>query len=205
MRATPFDHPTAGRAAVQGFDAQVCAAHQVAPSPQAKDPGVMQFAATVARSLGAAGIHRVLVVDDFAVFRAGVRRSMRADNGPAWLEASTLTEALRFTGDTSPDLVLLDLNLPDSRGLTTLLTARRAFAHAPIVVIVGSQMSEQNRDGLRMAGAAGTLSRDANERTLAMTLRAAVATHDGWRPMDAGGPGASPRSQAHATEPYGFN
>ena len=206
MRTALLNEPAAGRSLASGFDAQVHTAHHLTATPalRAKTADAMQFASTVARSLSAAGIRRVLVVDDFAVFRAGIRRSMSTDDGPAWLEASSLAEALRLTADASPDLVLLDLNLPDSRGLATLLTARRAFAHAPIVVIVGSVMSEQNRDGLRMAGSAGTLPRDADELTLAMTLRAAVATHDGWQPMDTAGPGASPRPQARAPEQHGF-
>ncbi|HWW17575.1 MAG TPA: PAS domain S-box protein [Candidatus Saccharimonadales bacterium] len=81
----------------------------------------------------------VLLVEDSAVDATLVRGLLRHAGGDPFsvTQARTLAEALRFLGRTDIDLVILDLNLPDSIGLETL---RRVVAQSalPIVVLTGA-------------------------------------------------------------------
>lgn len=65
--------------------------------------------------------------------------------------ACSLTAALRALRNRSPDLILLDLNLPDSRGLDTLRAVREQASDTPTVVLTGmtspSLAAEVLRDG----------------------------------------------------------
>ena len=51
--------------------------------------------------------------------------------------AERLSEGLKYLAEQEVDVVLLDLNLPDSHGLETLTTIMKAFPKAPIVVMSG--------------------------------------------------------------------
>lgn len=72
----------------------------------------------------------VLVVDDHEMTRLGLRACAQAmgREGLVWLEAGTLAGAMALYEAHRPDLVLLDLKLPDSLGLQGL---RRLLAHFP--------------------------------------------------------------------------
>ncbi|MCX7171236.1 MAG: EAL domain-containing protein [Proteobacteria bacterium] len=83
----------------------------------------------------------LLVVEDdpgdFGLIRVNVRRA-RLDRGIdsiSW--AKTLAEALELCRHRQPDVVLLDLSLPDSSGLNTVQAMRAAVPDAPIVVLTG--------------------------------------------------------------------
>jgi DNA-binding NarL/FixJ family response regulator len=81
---------------------------------------------------------RVLIVDDHAAFRSIARRVLTADGFLVVGEAADGAEAIRVCGELHPDLVLLDVQLPDIDGFTvaTVLTTRM---HPPTVVLVSSR------------------------------------------------------------------
>jgi two-component system, NarL family, invasion response regulator UvrY len=62
----------------------------------------------------------ILLVDDHAVVRAGVRRLLETVEGTSILEAKSSQDAVELWQRERPDLVILDLNLPDSSGLELL-------------------------------------------------------------------------------------
>jgi DNA-binding NarL/FixJ family response regulator len=62
----------------------------------------------------------ILLVDDHAIVRAGVRRLLAAEADVSILEAKSSEEALDAFRREQPDLVILDLNLPGSSGLGLL-------------------------------------------------------------------------------------
>ncbi|SDZ02375.1 two component transcriptional regulator, LuxR family [Variovorax sp. YR634] len=82
----------------------------------------------------------ILVVDDHELVRLGLRALLLAETGsvPVY-EARSLADALRLYEFhlTSHLLVLLDLDLPDSQGLDTLVRFRRAFPASRVVVLSG--------------------------------------------------------------------
>ena len=81
---------------------------------------------------------RVLIVDDHAAFRSIARQILSADGFLTVGEAADGAEAIRACGDLWPDLVLLDVQLPDIDGfaVAAVLTAR---VDPPAVVLVSSR------------------------------------------------------------------
>ena len=82
--------------------------------------------------------NRVLIVDDHAPFRSIARQVLTADGFLIVGEAADGAEAIRACGELRPDLVLLDVQLPDLDGfaVATVLTTR---IHPPAVVLVSSR------------------------------------------------------------------
>ena len=87
----------------------------------------------------------ILVIEDdagdFGLVKAYLRLAGLAAGGAAaaglvWTQ--TLAEGIARAQQTAPDIVLLDLSLPDSGGLATLQTLRSALPRAPIVVLTGN-------------------------------------------------------------------
>ncbi len=81
---------------------------------------------------------RVLIVDDHAPFRSIARQVLTADGFLIVGEAADGAEAIRACGELRPDLVLLDIQLPDIDGfaVAAVLTTR---IHPPAVVLVSSR------------------------------------------------------------------
>ena len=75
----------------------------------------------------------VLVVEDEESVRTGVRAALRRAEYSV-IEAATGTEAERLAQSHNPELVLLDLGLPDKDGLT-VIAALRYWTEAPILVL----------------------------------------------------------------------
>jgi DNA-binding NarL/FixJ family response regulator len=71
------------------------------------------------------GVTRVLLVDDHPLFRAGLRRLLEGESQLAVVaEAGTAAEALTQLRLATPDLVVLDISLPDGSGVDLLDTLR---------------------------------------------------------------------------------
>ncbi|HYJ34719.1 MAG TPA: response regulator transcription factor, partial [Rhizomicrobium sp.] len=77
---------------------------------------------------------RLLVVDDHAIVRSGIRRLLSERTDIDVLEAVSGEEALRAVQEQSLDLIVLDLNLPGLGGLELLRRLTRAAPKAPILV-----------------------------------------------------------------------
>ena len=80
-----------------------------------------------------AGIPRILVVDDESAIRKFVRIGLTAQ-GCDVVEADSGAEGLRLVGARRPDLIVLDLGLPDVDG-QEVIEAIRAVSAAPIIVL----------------------------------------------------------------------
>ena len=82
--------------------------------------------------------NRVLIVDDHAPFRSIAREVLTADGFLVVGEAVDGAEAIRACGELRPDLVLLDVQLPDIDGfaVAAILTTR---IDPPAVVLVSSR------------------------------------------------------------------
>jgi len=73
--------------------------------------------------------------DDVLLIRSVLRRSSASI---ALQPVSRLSDALEAVRQSPPDVVLLDLNLPDSTGLATLEAIRRADGNLPVVILTGN-------------------------------------------------------------------
>ena len=99
-------------------------------------------------------MYRILAIDDDAIIRRLLLQSMAAE-GYECMEASTIAEGLATCARTKPDLVLLDVNLPDGDGIATCrkLKADPALRHIPVLILTGEASDIDHRvDGLQ-AGA----------------------------------------------------
>lgn len=101
---------------------------------------------------------RVLLVDDHALFRAGM--ALLVLNNPLVkevLEAESVASALRYAGD-SVQLVLLDHYMPGVTGINGLQSLRKAFPDAAVAIVSGNT-SPQDMALARDYGADGFISK----------------------------------------------
>jgi DNA-binding NarL/FixJ family response regulator len=96
----------------------------------------------------------VLIVDDHDGFRAGARELLEADGFMVLGEAADGRTAVEATRRLRPDVVLLDVQLPDFDGFAV---AERLAAHAdpPTVVLISSRSREAYRRRLASSPARG--------------------------------------------------
>jgi DNA-binding NarL/FixJ family response regulator len=81
----------------------------------------------------------VLIVDDHPSFRRSARAMLEAEGFAVVGEAGTATEALGEAVRLRPDVVLLDIHLPDGTGFDVCAMLRRDDGAAPEVVLVSSR------------------------------------------------------------------
>jgi DNA-binding NarL/FixJ family response regulator len=117
---------------------------------------------------------RVLVVDDSAAIRASLRDLLRvALPGVVVGEASAAAPALAAIGREPWDLVMLDLSLPDRRGVETLRDIRQMSPALPVVVMSLHPESEY-RAAMRASGATDYVSKASAAPAIAAVVRAAL-------------------------------
>jgi len=139
----------------------------------------------------------VLLVDDHAVFRAGLRALLRAVPGMSVVgEACNGVEALDLIERLKPDVVVMDLDMPGGDGATA--TARIAKMNPRPRVLILTMYSEEDRlIPLLMAGANGFLSKDADGEDLVKAIQTVAAGDMYVRPKAAGILAAGIRPMEH--------
>ena len=114
---------------------------------------------------------RLLIVDDHAVVRQGLRAFLRLQEGIEVVgEAATSAAAVEVAATTSPDVVLLDLVMPEGGGIGAL---RRLLEVAPgaRVLVLTSFADDAQIFAAMAAGASGYLLKDIDPQALADAIR----------------------------------
>jgi len=114
---------------------------------------------------------RILLVDDHAIFRAGVRQWLGTDATlEVVAEAGSAKAALEQLHQSHPDLVLLDISLPDGSGIDLL---GKLLAAQPEVAVLffSAQPGTHFAAPLLRAGARGYLCKDAAPQELLRAVR----------------------------------
>ncbi|MBM7770219.1 DNA-binding NarL/FixJ family response regulator [Actinokineospora baliensis] len=110
---------------------------------------------------------RVFLVDDHSMFRAGVRAELDTltDDIEVVGEAGTVGEAVAGIGHLRPDVVLLDVHMPDGGGAEVLRQSRKAF---PEVVFLALSVSDAAEDVIAVirAGARGYVTKTISSQEL---------------------------------------
>jgi two-component system, NarL family, response regulator DevR len=114
---------------------------------------------------------RVFVVDDHEMVREGLRRLIDAQDGFRVVgDAGTHADALARIRATRPDLVVLDLHLPDADGLDTCREIVARTPHVKVLVLTASSDLERRRATVR-AGAAGYVVKALRRQQIVDALR----------------------------------
>ena len=121
---------------------------------------------------------RILLADDQTLIRAGFRALLNAEPDMAVVaECGTGRDAVRLAPANSPDVVLMDIRMPDGDGLeaTRQIMAGKDLAGTRIIILTTFELDEYIAEAVR-AGAAGFLVKDTEPEEL---LRAVRVVHDG--------------------------
>ncbi|SAL49560.1 response regulator protein [Caballeronia choica] len=113
----------------------------------------------------------VLLIDDHALFRRGVAQLIEMD--PEFTvvgEASSGPEGVEMAVRLTPDVILVDLNMPQVSGIATLELMRQAGVNSRIVMLTVSD-SERDVVAALRAGAQGYLLKDMNPEDLCPSLK----------------------------------
>jgi DNA-binding NarL/FixJ family response regulator len=118
---------------------------------------------------------RVLVVDDHAVVREGLKRII--DDAPGMkvvAEAGDAAQALRLLHATTPDVVVLDLDLPGRDGMELLCDVKRSRPKLPVLVLSFHAEDAYGVPALQ-AGADGYLMKDSGTALLVQAIEKVAA------------------------------
>jgi DNA-binding NarL/FixJ family response regulator len=117
---------------------------------------------------------RVLLADDYALFRAGIASLLQAWGLEVVGEAANGLEALELTRRFRPDLVLMDIGMPNCNGLEATRLIKAELPETRIVMVTVSDDDEHLFEAVK-SGAEGYLLKDMSADELERTLEA-IAT-----------------------------
>lgn len=127
---------------------------------------------------------RVLAVEDHPVMRLGVRALLEREGLVVAGITATVAEAVDLLRENEPDVVLLDLGLPDANGPAAVERIREISTELPIIAFSVERTPEVIRAVLR-AGANGYVSKDAPSSQVIAALEAAVQGLTALGPVEA--------------------
>jgi NarL family two-component system response regulator LiaR len=118
---------------------------------------------------------RILIADDHAVVRQGLRMFLRLDPDLELVgEATNGKEVIDMVRDIMPDVVLMDLVMPEMDGILATEIIRREFPEVEIIALT-SVLEDGSVVGAIRAGAIGYLLKDTQAEELCRAIKAAAA------------------------------
>jgi two-component system, NarL family, response regulator len=113
---------------------------------------------------------RVLIADDHLIFRMGLRTLLSGESSINLVgEASTGSQTIEKFKQLHPDVLLLDLRMPDGGGMGALGVIRQANRDAKVLILSSYGNEEEVYQALH-AGAAGYVLKDAGREELLMAI-----------------------------------
>jgi two-component system, NarL family, invasion response regulator UvrY len=117
---------------------------------------------------------RILIADDHAVVRAGLRQFLEEDRSVREIgEASTGTETLDQLRAKAWDLVILDIYMPDRSGLDILKQIQASYPDTRVLIISGLPERQYALNAIK-AGASGYLAKDTAPEELLKAVKAVL-------------------------------
>jgi two-component system, NarL family, nitrate/nitrite response regulator NarL len=116
--------------------------------------------------LSSPGLTRILIIDDHALVRQGIRMLIESNPGFAVVgEAGERAPALSLAAGEQPDIILLDLDLGSVSGLDMIRELKTAAAEARILILTGLRDAGSLRRAVRL-GASGIVQKEAAAEVL---------------------------------------
>ena len=118
---------------------------------------------------------KVLIVDDHAVVRHGLKSAIESQGYIVVAEAGSINEAQAFMAQTNPDAIIVDINLPDGSGFDLVTWSRKVSPTTAIVVLTLNEGEEYVR-AARSAGANAFIVKSAPLSDLIAALDFAISS-----------------------------
>lgn len=114
---------------------------------------------------------KILLVDDHEIVRRGIRGLLEGhEDFEVVGEAASATEAVRRTGFDSPDLVIMDVRLPDGSGVEACRDIRSGFPDVKVLMLTSFADEEALMSAI-LAGASGYLLKRIDSEELIESVR----------------------------------
>lgn len=113
---------------------------------------------------------RVIMIDDHALFRVGLQGLLEQRNIEVIAAIADGDEGIRLAIQEKPDVILLDLRMPDNSGLDILSKIRESNIDIPVTILTTSNEEQDLREALER-GAQGYLLKDMEPDELVGALR----------------------------------
>ena len=118
--------------------------------------------------------HRILIVDDHTLLRAGLRALLLQDVGFEVVgEAENGRDAIRAVGQLTPDLVLMDLTMPGMNGIEAITEIKRRYPEVRVLVMTLHTAEDYIHASLK-AGADGYILKDATHEEFRIAMRSVL-------------------------------
>lgn len=123
---------------------------------------------------------KVLLVDDHPIVRTGIRNLLERSNEINIVgEASDGIEALKLVDELSPDVVLLDMEMPGMNGSEVAIRLKQAGSSVKILALSAHE-DKQYIQELLANGASGYLVKDEAPETIIEAVRGVARGEQGW-------------------------
>jgi DNA-binding NarL/FixJ family response regulator len=116
---------------------------------------------------------RLLLADDHRMLREGLRRSMVDEGFDVVGEADNGEDAVRLAADLQPDVVLMDVSMPEMDGVEATRIIRATGTATQVIMLTMHADSDVLADAIR-AGASGYLVKDCSTDEVAEAVRMAA-------------------------------
>jgi DNA-binding NarL/FixJ family response regulator len=107
---------------------------------------------------------RILIADDHVIFRDGLRKLLDSDGEISVVgEASNGAECVKMLGNLKPDILLLDLRMPDKRGLAVLEEVNFDTVPTRVIILTAAEDDREVIRAMRLGARGVVLKQSATE------------------------------------------